>query len=109
MNVVMLVGRVTKIDTLYDKTTPKIRITMAVQRCFKNEDGIYDIDFVPVIASGTIAEKTKQYAKNGDVISVKGSMQLEEYINEDNDYVSKKLEIVANKVSLLASAGTNIN
>ena len=109
MNVVILVGRVTKIDTVYDSNAPKIRITMAVQGDFKHEDGIYDINFVPVIASGTIAEKTKQYVKNGDVISVKGSMQLEEYINEDNDYVSKKLEIVANKVSFLASAGTNIN
>lgn len=109
MNVVMLVGRVTKIDTVYDSNTPKIRITMAIPRGVMNEDGIYETDFVPVIASGNIAEKTKQYIKTGDVMSIKGSMQLEEYTNEDNGYVSKKLEIVANKVSFISRAGANIN
>lgn len=109
MNVIMLVGRVTKIDTMYDNETPKIKITMAITRDYKNDDGIYEVDFLPVIASGTIAEKTKQFVKIGDVMSVRGNIQFEKHINEDNGYAVEKLEIIANKVSFLASAGTNIN
>ena len=109
MNIVTLVGRVTKIDTMYDNDTPKIKVTMAVHRDYKNEDGIYEVDFLPVTATGTIAEKVKEYAKIGDVMSVRGSLQFEKHINEDNGYVSEKLEIIANKVSFLVSAGTKIN
>ena len=109
MNIVTLVGRVTKIDTMYDDKTTKIKVTMAVHRDYKNEYGIYEVDFLPVIASGTIAEKVKEYVKIGDIISVRGSLQFEKYINEDNGYVSEKLEIIANKVSFLTSAGTKIN
>lgn len=109
MNIVTLVGRVTKIDTMYDNDTTKIKVTMAVQRDYKNEDGIYEVDFLPVIASGTIAEKTQQYAKIGDIMSVRGNLRFEKHINEDNGYSFEKLEIIANKVSFLVSAGTKIN
>lgn len=109
MNMAMLVGRVTKIDTMYDNETPKIKITMAITRDYKNEDGIYNIDFIPVIASGTIAEKVKEYIRIGDIMSVRANIQFEKYINEDNGYVSEKLEIIANKVSFISSAGTKIN
>lgn len=68
-------------------------LVLAVQRIFKNEDGIYETDIVPITLNGAVAENTKEYCKKGDIVGVKGRIQ-------SND---KGIEIIGEKVTFLSS------
>lgn len=68
-------------------------ITLAVPRSFKNADGAYDTDFIPVTLWSNITSNTCEYCKKGDLVGVKGRIQS----------IDGKLEIVAEKISFLAS------
>ena len=77
---------------------PKVcRFTLAVRRDFKNEEGIYETDFIKCVSRDTIAEKICEYCKKGDLVSVKGRI---ENLWEDNLYY----EIIAEKLSFLSSS-----
>lgn len=89
-NYVTLIGRLTN-DI--EKEGNNAYITLAVQRSYKNADGIYETDFVPVVLTGDIATSTVAYCKKGDLIGLKGRIQ-----STDN-----KLIIIAEKVSFLAA------
>lgn len=68
-------------------------ITLAVPRNFKNENGEYDTDFIPCTLWRGVAENTAEYCKKGDLIGVKGRIE----INED------KIQVVAEKVTFLST------
>lgn len=72
-------------------------ITLAVSRSWKNADGIYETDFIPVRLYKGIAENTTEYCKKGDVIGVKGRIQTKQ---EENKNI---IEIVAEKVTFLSN------
>ena len=95
-NMAMLVGRLTENPTLEDG---KETITLAVPRAYKNEDGIYETDFIPVRLWGAIAKNVCEYVKKGDLVEVKGRMQC-----QDNNLI-----VVAEKVSFLSSRSEQIN
>lgn len=49
MNIVLLMGRLTQDVEVKEYPTGNVaRITLAVRREFKNSDGVYDTDFIPV-------------------------------------------------------------
>ena len=91
-NYVMLIGRIVN-DLTIDSDTKNCEITIAISRAFKNEDGIYETDFIPVILKGTIATNVVEYCKKGDLIAIRGRI---EKINEP-------MQIIADKVSFLSS------
>lgn len=96
LNQIMLVGRLVQ-DPQIKELENKIKtscITLAVSRCYKNSDGIYETDFIHCILYKDVAEKTAEYCKKGDIIGIKGRVQ----VNEEN-----KIEIVAEKVTFLSS------
>ena len=70
-------------------------ITLAVPRCYKNENGEYDTDFLECILWNGIAESTKDYCKKGDLIGIKGRMQ------KGND--DEKMVIIAERLTFLSS------
>lgn len=72
-------------------------ITLAVPRCYKNSDGIYETDFIPCVLYKGIAENTKEYCKKGDLLGVKGRIQTRQ--EKDKNII----EIVAEKVTFLSS------
>lgn len=95
MNQIMLIGRLThdlEINELEDGIKTCV-ITLAVPRSFKNENGLYDTDFVPSTLSGTIAENTAWYCKKGDLVGIRGRVQIQD----------GKIEIIAEKVTFLSS------
>lgn len=91
LNQLVLVGRLT--DDV-KKEEERAVITLAVSRSYKNANGEYDTDLIPVILNGSIATNTMEYCKKGDVIGVKGRVTRLE---------NEELSIVAEKVTFLSS------
>ena len=103
MNYVVLVGRVSNIEDIVSLNSKKYTyITLAVQRTNKNEFGIYDTDFIMCETTGNIAEKIKEFVKKGDLISVKGRIENEDFIsNTRNKVIVDKVVFLSNKSSSL--------
>ena len=95
LNQVLLVGRVTETPEVKELEEGKklSYITLAVQRSYKNENGVYDTDFIPCILWNGIAINTSEYCRKGDFVGVKGRIQS----------VEGKVKIVAEKVTFLSS------
>lgn len=94
LNNFVIVGRITKIES--EKTengANKTIVLLAVSRNFKNINGEYEIDLMPCTLFGGVAETTKEYCKNGDLIATKGRIQT----NENG------LELIAERVSFLTT------
>lgn len=67
MNNVVLVGRIASFKGN--------EVTITVNRNYKNEDGIYMSDLIPIWLSANIGEKMKEFCRIGDVIGVKGRLE----------------------------------
>lgn len=103
LNQIVLVGRLTadpKIKSLEDGQRVS-NLILAVQRDYKNSDGIYETDFIPVKLWSGVAENTAEYCRKGDLIAIKGRLQMITIgkINEQK----QKLEVIAEKVTFLTS------
>lgn len=99
INQVILVGRLIS-DIKVEKNESEkefCKFVIATPRSFKNVDGEYDTDFIPVIAMGGIAETTAEYCKKGDLIVIRGRIQTT--ISED----AQSIEIIAEKITLLSN------
>lgn len=96
LNQIVLAGRLVNEPTIEELEDGRKRseITLAVNRQFKNADGEYETDFIPVELYEGIAEKNTEYCHKGDAIGVKGRLQIKE----------DKLIVMAEKVTLLSSA-----
>ena len=97
MNQIVLVGRLVKNMEEGDKY-----VTLACPRSFKNAEGNYDTDFIDIKLYGQIAQSTMEYCKKGDLIGVKGRIEALSVDDGDGHY-TKKMEIVADKVTYLAA------
>ena len=103
LNQVVLVGRltddpeVTKTETGKKKTV----INMAVARPFKNSEGIYETDFIRCILWNGIADNAQEYTKKGDIIGIKGRIQVSTY--EENGERKYITEVIAERLSFITS------
>lgn len=90
LNQFILVGRIVKLE--------QGEVMVAIPRSYKNNEGIYDTDFVSVTIKGNIEEKTREYCRKGDLIAIKGHFQ--------SKVVEKKYiqELIAEKLSFLSSS-----
>lgn len=90
MNKTVLIGRSTKdADVRYsqgDKPTAIARISLAVDRKFKQE-GQPTADFINCIAFGKTAEVIEKYVTKGTKIAVVGHIQTGSYTNKDGQKV----------------------
>ena len=107
MNKVMLIGRLTK-DPDQRMTTGSnpmsiTRITVAINRNQKKEDGSQQADFIGCIAFGKNAENIGKYFVKGNRIAIEGRIQTGRYtIREGNkgyttDVVVDHFEFVESK------------
>ena len=104
-NMVCLIGRLTedpKIVSLEDERE-MLTVNLAVQRTFKNEDGLYDVDYIRCILWNALAEHTSEYCKKGDLVGVKGRIQNRSYEDEEGN-IKYITEVIVDKISFLASA-----
>ena len=107
LNQIVLVGRLVSDPEIKETESGKkvSNITLAVNRSFKNEEGIYETDFIDCILWNGIATNTSEYCKKGDLVGVKGRVQST-IVSDDSKSIdeSKKneLQIVAEKVTFLS-------
>lgn len=102
-NVVFLIGRLVSDPEIKKSETEKdyTVITLAVQRPFKNAEGLYESDFIRCQLWNGIATNVGEYCHKGDLIGIKGRIQIRSYVdNEETKYIT---EIIADKVSFLSS------
>ncbi len=102
-NMVYLIGRLTGEPEVKELDNGKkvTNVTLAVQRNFKNEEGIYETDFINCTLWNGIASSTAEYCKKGDLVGVKGRLQTDSYEKDGERKFS--MNVVVEKVSFLAS------
>lgn len=102
LNKVVLIGRITKdIELRY---TPNGVATatfyLAVTRNFKNQNGEYDADFIPVQVWRKQAENCAKYLAKGRLVAVAGRIQTRAY-DDQNGQRRYTWEVVADEVQFL--------
>lgn len=107
-NSVNLIGRLTDEPECVTTDGGKklCHINLAVQRSYKNKDGIYEVDFIRCTLWEGIAQRVCEYTHKGDLISVSGKIKNTFYESENNE---KKYfnDIIIEKVVFLASPNKN--
>lgn len=100
LNQIIVVGRLVSDPEIKEtKNGKKVTdITLAVPRSYRNKEGVYDTDFIPVRLFAKIAETTNEYCKKGDLVGAKGRVAR---LSGEN------LEIIAEKVTFLSSRKEN--
>lgn len=87
-NSVRLLGRISKeISTSQNGDNLVARTNIAVQRNFKNKDGNYDADFIPIVVFGNQAKFLDEHFSKGDIIFVEGNIRTGSYTNKDGQKI----------------------
>ena len=99
-NCVMLIGRLTRTPEVQDSIEGKkyCIVTLAIPRSYRNNEGFYETDYIPVRLEGSIATNTAEYCKQGDLVGVKGMLQKT---------IDGRLQVYAERISFLASKDIN--
>lgn len=98
LNQTLMVGRIVDTPVLVEEDGKKFTILkLSVPRSFKNEEGEYENDVIPVKLLNSIAETTIEYTKQGDLIGVKGRLEM----------TDSGLQVIADKVTFLSSKKDN--
>lgn len=84
MNNIVIVGRIASFEGN--------EVIISVNRNYKNEDGIYMSDLIPVCLGMNMTEQMTKYCKVGDMLGIKG------HLENRNGVV-----VMAEKVSFLSS------
>lgn len=102
INSVILTGRLTKNIDLRQTSTGKAMtyFTLAVNRAFKNEQGVSDADFITCVAFGKQAENMARYLTQGSLIGVEGRISTRNFQGNDGKTVYVT-EVIAGNVSFL--------
>lgn len=103
-NLVYLIGRLTEDPEIktYEDEKSRLSLNLAVQRSYKNEEGIYETDFIRCVLWNGIASNTSEYCHKGDLVGIKGRLQTRSYEDEEGEtkYIT---EVIVDRVSFLAS------
>lgn len=104
MNNVILVGRLTADPEIVEIEENKkvTTVILAVNRNFKNTEGVYETDFIRCILWNSIASTTTEYCHVGDVIGVKGRLQTSKY-DDENKKTHYIVDVVAERVTFLST------
>ena len=105
VNIVMLVGRLVRDPEVIEREngTKVSRVTLAVNRQFKSNDGIYHTDFIDCVLWNNFAKNVNEYCKKGDLIGVRGRIQIDAYEKEDGTK-RKFTDVIAESITFLSSA-----
>lgn len=100
MNQVIIVGRILN-DLGTREKDEALKITIAVNRSWKNSEGIYENDYIDCVLYGAIIENVAKYCKKGDVIGVKGRLRTTMVSNSEG-CETKITEVVAETITFLS-------
>ncbi len=103
MNKIILVGRLTRDPEIRTIGTGNsvANFTVAINRPFKNKEGIIEADFINVVSYRSV-ENIGKYCFKGSLIGIEGRLQTRSYDAQDGSkrYVS---EVVADSVEFLGT------
>jgi single-strand DNA-binding protein len=95
LNQLVLVGRV--IDDIkkenLENGKEQAKITIAVPRSYKNENGEYATDFITCNVFGNLVNNVNEYCKKGDLIGIKGRIE-----NTNNN-----MQVIVERMTFLSS------
>lgn len=96
INSLVLIGRIVKQPELSKENDHKCcYITLASNRNFKNEEGIYETDFIDVKVPYPMCDSVVDYCRKGDTIGIRGHIvRLSQH---------KNMKVVAEKVTFLSN------
>ena len=100
LNQVIVVGRLVREPK---KDGLNTYITVAVPRSWKNDQGVYDTDFIDCILSGNIALNTAEFCFKGDLIGIKGRLETRPKTNDEGFQNGREMVVIADKVTFLSS------
>lgn len=103
-NKVILIGRLVANPELI--TTPKnkqvCRVSVAVNRRYKNAEGERQVDFINLVLWGKLAESLASYGSKGSLISIDGELRTRKY--EKDGKTSYMTEVLGHFYQLLESS-----
>jgi single-strand DNA-binding protein len=105
-NKVILVGRLTQSPELkYTNTgVPVAKYGLAVNRNFKNAQGVYETDFFNIVAWRKVAEISAKFLKKGRLVLIEGRLQSRKYQAQDGSSRTA-FEIQADQMQMLEPKG----
>lgn len=111
MNKVVITGIVPNdVDVRMTASGSKIaNFSVAVKRTFKNHDGEYETDFIPVTVFGNTAQYVENNIQKRDRVAVSGRLQIDKYTDKDGNKHSKTTVIAENVEIILKAQNQNFN
>ena len=108
MNKVIIIGRLTKDVELLETQggTPLARLSVAVNRSYKNSDGEREADFFDVTVWGNQAENCRKYLEKGRQVAIQGELRNDTYTDKNGDKRTSTT-INAQEVEFIGSAATS--
>ena len=108
-NLTQLIGRLTADPEMTETESGKkvCNVTLAVQRSFKNSDGIYEADFIRCTLWDAIASRACEFCHKGDLVAVRGQLRTSSYVNA-NDEKKYTNEVIVEKLVFLSTKGTEV-
>lgn len=105
MNRITLIGRLTRSPELLVTSSgvSVARMTVAVDRRYKDANGDKQTDFINVVAWRTLADNCCRYLQKGKQVAVEGSLQIRAYEDKDGNKRTAA-EVVADNVEFLSPA-----
>lgn len=105
-NKVVLVGRLTHDPELRytNNGVPIVRYSLAVNRTYKNAEGVQETDFLTIVSWRKLAEISAKFLKKGKLVLVEGSIQSRKYQAQDGS-TRTTVEIQAEQMKMLDSKG----
>ncbi|VHC43288.1 ssDNA-binding protein [Streptococcus pyogenes] len=102
-NKVIAIGRLVAKPELVKTATDKhvVRLSLAVNRRFKNASGEREADFISVVVWGKLAETLVSYASKGSLMSIDGELRTRKY--DKDGQVHYVTEVLCQSFQLLES------
>lgn len=115
MNQIVLVGRLcrdSELKFIGSNETSRLVNTIAVDRDYKKADGTKETDFINIELFGKRAENLVNYLTKGKMISISGSLRINNYTNEAGEKRSYT-SVNVDKLNFISTGkineGTNFN
>ena len=117
MNIVVLIGRLTKNPEVRYTTNQKVvcSFTLAVDRPFVNQQGVREADFIPIVLWGKTAEIAGNSCVKGHRLCVEGRIQVRTYEDKNKktvwvtEVIGDHIEFIERKADPAAAAVTDSN
>ena len=94
-NHVMLIGKIhNDIEKIEENDQVTYQLMLNISRNFKNKDGVYETDVLPIDLTNYVGINFFQYCKRNSLIGVRGRFERKE---------GNLVKIVAEKVTFLSS------